>query len=121
MPNPRIAAYCNRCGFERPHSTRSSGAVVRPCVLCSRAMAAKRAERKAEDPEWQERRRQQYAKYNASEKGKARLARARDTAEAAAQPQESPQEPQPDPIPVKPRVSSSRRRKRRSRAADGFM
>lgn len=79
MGNPRVEAMCNRCGFERLHYTRKDGSTVRPCMVCSRQRAAELAALNADDPDWREKRREVYRRYNASEKGKERAARARQS------------------------------------------
>ena len=77
MANPRVDAKCKRCGQQREHYTRKDGTRVSPCVTCSSELATERARAKAADPAFVERRRAQYARYNASKKGVARLKRSR--------------------------------------------
>lgn len=78
MANPKIVTMCKRCGTEGEHYTRSSGMKISPCCACIRA---KQQERKLEG-EAAERRRESWRRYNASEKGRKRLARARKRKDA---------------------------------------
>lgn len=71
----RVFAICTRCDNERAHYTRADGTKVSPCVACSRKLAKARAAKDAADPARVEARRAAYRRYNASEKGKARLKR----------------------------------------------
>lgn len=71
----RVTAVCNRCEKEGEHYTRKDGSKVSPCVACSKALAAERAAKHVDDPNAVVARREAYRRYNASAKGKARLAR----------------------------------------------
>ena len=77
MANPRVKTTCKRCGQRREHYTRKNKTRVSPCVTCSTELATERAQAKATDPAFVEKRRAQYARYNASKKGMARLKRSR--------------------------------------------
>jgi hypothetical protein len=100
-------------------------------MMCSRDLAATRAKEKEADEDYRERRRQQWAKYNATDAGKARLRRHRKPHQAARESQDeaqaSPCDPQTTPQATQPNVSSSyagpapvKRRRRRRQLMDGF-
>lgn len=93
MGNPRVAAVCTRCGFERLHYTRSDGSTVRPCMVCSRQLARERTKARRDDQDYRATRRQQWTKYNGSEKGRARLRRYRKLRQAANERAESARNP----------------------------
>jgi len=88
-------------------------------MMCSRLLAAERAKAKQDDQEHQARRQQQWAKYNDSTKGQARLRRHRKLRQAANAAAQGPSEDQVggEPAPML-KLSSSRRR--RMRHDEGF-
>ena len=89
MANVRIIAKCKRCGVEGEHYTRKNGTKVSPCVACAIAATKARAAENAEDQDYVDKRREQYRRYNESEKGRARLAKHRN------KPESDGEEPEP--------------------------
>ena len=77
MANARDIASCKRCGNEGDHYTRSNGSKVSPCVVCSKSAAKAAVTAKADNPDYIDKRRAQYKRYNDSTKGKARLTRSK--------------------------------------------